>query len=300
MFGATAGARPQFAWSWLDHGVVSAALRGVRGPVLVADPAADLALGLLAHSEAEVVWVTASTAAFALADLKVRAVAELPVEGCRILLGLELGGRRVFFYHLLRKALSEPARLWWDRREALVREGVARCGAFERLLERLRERGPAGVAARALRRVSGEALARAAELDSAWGEALSPRGEGALARAARRGDPEDLAAAWPIFSREGHAAITAGRARLSLRLSPLAEALGERPWGAVVLGASGDLGPAAGAIGRLPSGCRLLGWAGRAPTPRLDGLVDRPDLSRGLSERDGSLLGGLWVADRFP
>ena len=88
MFGAAVGARPQFAWTWLDPGVVVGALDGLCGPVLVLDPGADLAIALLVDAagaglDREIAWRGDSEAAHAVAALKVEAAVELPVEGYR-------------------------------------------------------------------------------------------------------------------------------------------------------------------------------------------------------------------------
>lgn len=303
MYGAARGARPHFAWTWLDPGVAVAATAEVEGPVLVADPGADLAIALLvdaARPGREIVWIAGSEAEAAVAALKVTAAVELPVEGYRSALGLDAGGRRVFLYHLIRGALPAEARAWWDRREALLREGFARCGAFERLLERLRQEGLGAAPARALRRLSPGGLARVAELPEGWGPALAASHEGALVTLARRGDLAEAESVWPQLGRAGHAALAADRgARLRLERWPLGQALRARPWGAVVLGplvgASPDL---RAALAATPPGCRLLAWTGSGALPEARGLTRRADLEGPLRARDRSLLGGLWVADR--
>ena len=74
----------------------------------------------------------------ALVHLKVAAVRVLPVQSVRSFLGLGHFGRRVWFYHELRAALSEPVRAYWDARESDIRSGLLTQGRYEREIERFR------------------------------------------------------------------------------------------------------------------------------------------------------------------
>jgi S-adenosylmethionine-diacylglycerol 3-amino-3-carboxypropyl transferase len=133
--------RISYAQCWEDHRVLEGALRvGPDDDVLSICSAGDNAFALAIAGARSVTCVDFSAPQLALAELKLVAARELPVEGLRNLLGFDAPGRRVFLYHQVRGALSEPARRFWDAHEELLRLGVCGQGRFERYLGRFRER----------------------------------------------------------------------------------------------------------------------------------------------------------------
>lgn len=274
--------RPVASWSWADPAVVSRALGdpGLAHPLAV-DPGGDLALALAIAGAGAVTHATSDPAAHALVSLKLVAARELPVEGYRCLLGLDPAGRRVFYYHLVRSALPDPVRAWWDEREELIRLGVSTAGVWERHLEgyrlrvlpMLRVQGVVDELLRerdsdAARRLLREQLDRTSwrmatrawfgspvmsalgpgGLPSGWldraldGLCERPPADNFLARFALTGDFGDLEHAWPQLSRLGHAALARASRRVHLVLADPAELLAEQPVGTFTSLAAGPLG----------------------------------------------------------
>jgi S-adenosylmethionine-diacylglycerol 3-amino-3-carboxypropyl transferase len=127
--------RISYAQVWEDPAVLSAALRiQPDDDVLSVCSAGDNAFALAIDGARSVTCVDISEPQLALAELKLRAAEALPVQSLRSLLGFDAAGRRVWFYHYVRDRLTHRARCFWDDHEALVREGIARAGRFERYL----------------------------------------------------------------------------------------------------------------------------------------------------------------------
>ncbi len=263
--------RPVAAWTWLDPAIVVGALgESGRAHALTSDPGGDLALALAIAGAGSVTHATSDLAAHALVELKLVAARELPVEGYRCLLGLDPAGRRVFYYHLIRAALSETCRAWWDAHEELIRLGVATCGVWERHLEgyRLRvmpllrmsgatdallETGEVEAAralvAERIDRSTWRAATRAwfstpvlrgvgaPALPTGWLERLvqgigeTPPSRNFLLRFALTGTPGDLEAAWPQLTTWGHAALARASRRVHLVLAEPSEVLRAQPRG---------------------------------------------------------------------
>lgn len=281
--GAPSEGRPGASWTWLDPAVVVGALgESGRAHPLCADPGGDLAFALAIAGAGAVTHVSPSLAAHALVELKLVAARELPVEGYRCLLGLDPAGRRVFYYHLVRPALSEASRAWWDAREELIRLGLAACGTWERHLEGFRLRvlpmvHRAATLEEALsvhepedaRRffeerfdsVAFRAGARAwfaapvmralglPALPEGWldrlveGLASCPPSRSWLARFALTGALDDLEGAWPQLTSWGHAALRGAARRLHLVHGEVEEVLGAHPAGTFTAFAPGLLEP---------------------------------------------------------
>lgn len=277
------------AWSWVDPAVVVGALgEAGREHPLAADPGGDLAFALAIAGASAVTWASADPGAHALVELKLAAARELPVEGYRCLLGLDPGGRRVFYYHLIRAALSEPCRAWWDAREELIRLGLATCGVWERHLEGYRLRvlpllGAKSVmdellgvadpeAARALIR---ERLDRSAwrAATRAWFSSAVLRGLGVeppparwlerlldglaepvparsfLVRFALTGEIGDPEQAWPQLSTWGHGALVRAAKRVHLVQASPDQVLRDQPAGTFTALAPGVLGAESSLLG---------------------------------------------------
>jgi S-adenosylmethionine:diacylglycerol 3-amino-3-carboxypropyl transferase len=99
----------------------------------------------------------------ALVELKREAARELDLGAYRELLGLGPPGRRIFYYHHVRKRLSPPALAFWDRSEPVLRGGVLDSGRREQAIARHRRR----VVAVAHREATIESLFAAAPGDQA-------------------------------------------------------------------------------------------------------------------------------------
>ena len=76
----------------------------------------------------------------ALVELKREAARELDLGAYRELLGLGPPGRRIFYYHHVRKRLSAETLAYWDRNEPILREGVLDAGRREQAIARHRRR----------------------------------------------------------------------------------------------------------------------------------------------------------------
>lgn len=107
------------------------------GPVYVG--AGDAAFEAVIRGDVEVRYAD-DPAQTALVALKVAAVRGLPVQSVRSFLGFGHFGRRVWFYHELRGALSDGVRAFWDAREPWIRAGLCDAGAAEQRIARFRAR----------------------------------------------------------------------------------------------------------------------------------------------------------------
>ncbi len=120
------------AVDWEDALAVLDVCDNVQGSVVSVAGAADIALSLLTKSFRSLTVVASNQTERMLFELKFRAIQSLHPDNVYNLLGIHPGGRRVFVYHQLREVLSEEARLWWDRYEDIIREGVIESGQQER------------------------------------------------------------------------------------------------------------------------------------------------------------------------
>jgi S-adenosylmethionine-diacylglycerol 3-amino-3-carboxypropyl transferase len=130
-----------YAQCWEDPRMLAAALSvGPEDDVLSICSAGDNSFALAIAGARSVTAIDLSLPQLALAEAKLVAARELPIQSVRSFLGLGHFGRRVWFYHYLRPHLSLEARAWWDANEDVVRAGVMGAGRFERYLTTFRER----------------------------------------------------------------------------------------------------------------------------------------------------------------
>lgn len=130
-----------YAQCWEDPGVLSAALTvGPDDDVLSIASAGDNSFALAIDGARSVTCIDLSFPQLALAELKLTAVRELPVQSVRSLFGLGHFGRRIWFYHYIRERLSADARRYWDANEETIRAGILGAGRFERYLATFRKR----------------------------------------------------------------------------------------------------------------------------------------------------------------
>ncbi len=126
--------------SWTDPTpLLSAIAAGEGRRVLWLGGAGDNALAA-AVMGAHVTVASANEAERALVELKREAARELDLGAYRELLGLGPPGRRIFYYHHVRKRLSPPALAFWDRNEPVLRGGVLDSGVREQAIARHRRR----------------------------------------------------------------------------------------------------------------------------------------------------------------
>ena len=130
-----------YAQCWEDPAVLLAALEvGADDDVLSITSAGDNSFALAIAGARSVTCIDLSFPQTALAELKLLAVRELPVQSVRSMFGLGHFGRRVWFYHFLREKLRPEVRAYWDRHEQMIRLGLLGQGRFERYLETFRSR----------------------------------------------------------------------------------------------------------------------------------------------------------------
>lgn len=130
-----------YAQCWEDPAVLLAALSvGPDDDVLSITSAGDNSFALAIAGARSVTCVDLSFPQTALAELKLLAVRELPVQSVRSMFGLGHFGRRVWFYHFVREKLRPEVRAYWDRHEEMIRLGLLGQGRFEKYLETFRTR----------------------------------------------------------------------------------------------------------------------------------------------------------------
>ncbi|HND29853.1 MAG TPA: DUF3419 family protein [Myxococcota bacterium] len=131
--------RPAQLWSWEDPHLLLAALGPVQGRrVFVAAGAGESAFALLGEGAEALIAAAPEPGLRAVVELKCIAIRMLPVQSFRSLLGIGYFGRRVWFYHYVREALSGESRRYWDARESLIREGLLLGGRWEQRLDQFR------------------------------------------------------------------------------------------------------------------------------------------------------------------
>lgn len=164
--------RLSYAQGWEDPRLLRAALAvGPEDDVFSIAAAGDNTLALLADGPASVVATDLSGPQLAVAELKAVAARLLPVDSYRALLGLDAFGRRLWFYHYVREALSPRARCHLDALEPQLRAGLLGAGRFEGYLHRFRTQVlPAVVGAPAVAALleAPSAAAQAAIYDTRW------------------------------------------------------------------------------------------------------------------------------------
>lgn len=205
------------------------------GPVYAG--AGDAAFEAVIRGDAEVRYADDAAQA-ALVELKAVAVRVLPVQSVRSFLGFGHFGRRVWFYHELRGALSDGARAYWDAREPRIRAGLCdagqaeqRCARFRARMLPLAHRLPVIEALFACRSLAEQAAFVAERWDTRRWRIVAAHPEGrAIARALRtRLAADDPGLQWRLLGRypdlergpaylrtAGHAALRAGLDRLRI------------------------------------------------------------------------------------
>lgn len=125
--------------SWTDpEPLLSALAAGAGRRILWIGGAGDNAFAAaIAGSD---VTIAAGDDERALVELKREAARELDLGAYRELLGLGPPGRRIFYYHHVRKRLSAETLAFWDRHEPVLRGGVLNAGRREQEIARHRRR----------------------------------------------------------------------------------------------------------------------------------------------------------------
>jgi S-adenosylmethionine:diacylglycerol 3-amino-3-carboxypropyl transferase len=229
----------------------------------------------------------------------------LPVQSFRSLMGIGYFGRRVWFYHYLRDALSAEARRYWDARESLIREGLLLGGFWEQRVDQFRrellplcqrERNIASLfsfsnleeqlsflSAQWERRRWRWALrifllrcglpAEAIQSRLATGMAGQQVSENFLLRLALTGDFGDIEQAYPSLASESYPRIQQSLGRLRLGAQPMLDQLRGMDTSSVGAFHLGNVRPSeAGAL--LTEACRvatpgarILWWGNLVPAP---------------------------------
>jgi len=125
--------------SWTDPAPLLSALAAGAGRRLLwlGGPADHALAAAIAGAD---VTIAGGDDVRALAELKREAARELDLGAYRELLGLGPPGRRIFYYHHVRKRLSPEGLAFWDRHEPVLREGVLDAGQREQAIARHRRR----------------------------------------------------------------------------------------------------------------------------------------------------------------
>jgi S-adenosylmethionine:diacylglycerol 3-amino-3-carboxypropyl transferase len=125
--------------SWTDPAPLLSALAVGAGRRLLwlGGPADHALAAAIAGAE---VTIAGGDEVRALVELKIEAARELDLGAYRELLGLGPPGRRIFYYHHVRKRLSAEALAFWDRHEPVLRGGVLDSGTREQAIARYRRR----------------------------------------------------------------------------------------------------------------------------------------------------------------
>lgn len=124
---------------WEDAQAVLDVCCTVQGAVVSVAGGGDIALSLLTKSFSSLTVVASNETERMLFELKLKAIQSLHPDNVYNLIGIHPGGRRVFVYHQLREALSSEAKLWWDRHENFIREGILESGQQEKHHQRLKK-----------------------------------------------------------------------------------------------------------------------------------------------------------------
>lgn len=129
----------RYSQCWEDADIMLEALRPRKNDTLLSIASAgDNVLALVASGARRVIAVDLSAAQIACLDLRVAAYSNLRHRELLELLGVEPSTRRAELYRRCRAALTAPSRSFWDAHGALIAEGFARCGKFERYLATFR------------------------------------------------------------------------------------------------------------------------------------------------------------------
>ena len=169
----------------------------------------------------------------ALTELKLVAARMLPAQSVQSFLGLAHFGRRVWFYHHIRDALSGQTRAWGDARETMFRLGLLGGGRFERTVHQLRTllrvdraSGPGwelllrGLGSGPVRRRSGLGATAGPGGPATWVRQCDPGASPWCERLAT-GSWADPAAAHPWMGPEGLARVKADPPRVRSELGPV-------------------------------------------------------------------------------
>ena len=132
-------ARIRYAQCWEDADVLLEAMDVRQGDTCLSIASAgDNALALVAAGAARVIAVDLSPAQIACLELRVAAIRSLTHAQFLELLGQNPSTDRQIHYRRCQKSLSGASRRFWDRNPALIEQGIAQGGKFERYLRAFR------------------------------------------------------------------------------------------------------------------------------------------------------------------
>ncbi|HWP59595.1 MAG TPA: DUF3419 family protein [Candidatus Acidoferrales bacterium] len=124
--------RPLYSQCWEDPRTLAGALRiSPQDDVLSIGSAGDNSLALLLYNPRSLTVIDRNAAQIGLIELKIRALQTLNYEDFVAFLGARPSARRSELYALVRPALSEEARSYWDARRKELLRGVIHCGKLE-------------------------------------------------------------------------------------------------------------------------------------------------------------------------
>ena len=130
----------RYANCWEDSALLVAALRPAPGMrILSIASAGDNSLHLLSHG-AELVAADLNPTQIACVELRIEAIKQFEDSKALAFLGFFEDPERLSEYGLLRGALSEPSRNFWDANPSLVANGIVHAGKFERYFKTFRRR----------------------------------------------------------------------------------------------------------------------------------------------------------------
>lgn len=123
----------RYAQCWEDADILLEALDVRPGKICVSIASSgDNALSLLSKSPERVIALDLSPAQLACVELRVAAYRELEHPELLELIGSVSSDRRYELYQRCRPRLSEPVRVFWDRRPKEIAAGIGGAGKFER------------------------------------------------------------------------------------------------------------------------------------------------------------------------
>lgn len=134
-------AQIRYAQCWEDADILMEALRiGPQSVCLSIASAGDNSLSMLAFNPKRVVALDLNPAQLACLELRVAAYRVLSHAELLELIGSRASNRRVDLYGRCRTALADETRAFWDRRHALIEQGIGGAGKFERYFALFRQR----------------------------------------------------------------------------------------------------------------------------------------------------------------
>lgn len=124
--------RIQYAQCWEDPRTLEQALQISPGDDVVSIASGgDNTLALLLDNPRSLAAVDLNPAQLALVELKMRAIERLDYDQFVRFVGAGESRERYRLYQMVRPALSEPAKAYWDQNPGALRRGIIHCGRFE-------------------------------------------------------------------------------------------------------------------------------------------------------------------------